>query len=87
MLSERSETTLCDAPELAAAVRSLALRAHRVLNDPLADGEAYELLGRRIARLNRRYPVEAKSSLGRWLVNLSRRVEAATMPPTVCSNC
>ena len=87
MFIERSENPMCDAPELAAAVRSLASRAHRVINDPLADGEAYELLVRRIARLRRRYPVEAKSSLGRWLANLSRRLEEAHMPPAVCSNC
>ena len=83
MFDERNEATMCDAPELAAAVRSLATRSHRVINDPLADPEAYELLARRIARLRRRYPIDADSSLGRWLVNLSERVEAA-LPPTVC---
>lgn len=86
MSYERIETTLCDAPELAVAVRSLALRAHKVMNDPMADAEAYELLARRISRLRRRYPVDARSSLCRWLTNLLRRVEAANLPPAMCSN-
>lgn len=77
---------MCDAPELAAAVRSLATRSHRVMNDPLADPEAYDLLSKRIARLSRRYAIDPQSSIGRWLASLSHKVESAMPRAALCSN-
>jgi hypothetical protein len=66
-----------DAADLAAAVRQLALRTHRLLNDPTPAPSAIRELSQSAATLRRRLRGRNDGSVARWLDKLERRLTAS----------
>jgi hypothetical protein len=76
MTSDVDRPFPCDGAPLAASIRSLALQAHRTLNDPAGGGHDHQDLTRQVEDLRRCLADDPSSELALWLEDLGRRIEA-----------
>ena len=74
-----SAPTPTDASALAAAVRQLAIEAHRLLADPSCPSSQVRDLSLRLSGLRRELRVRSNSSVTRWIDKLEEKIEMASL--------